>query len=166
MRRRQDRIWRAGAATLLLTVMLLLTVLCAAHPVRAETQAAGTPATASASVSAGVPAAPIADDGGPAGWQGSTSTQPTPQELQKGVSKAFTSINMAWTLLAGFLVMFMQAGFALVETGMCRAKNAADTMFMTFLVYGLGMFGFMVCGFMLMSSGINDTAIGGPKSLG
>ena len=33
------------------------------------------------------------------------------------------SINMVWTLIAGFLVMFMQAGFMLVETGLCRAKN-------------------------------------------
>ena len=34
------------------------------------------------------------------------------------------AINFVWTLLAGFLVMFMQAGFAMVETGFCRAKNA------------------------------------------
>ena len=33
-------------------------------------------------------------------------------------------INFMWTLVTGFLVMFMQAGFALVETGFCRAKNA------------------------------------------
>ena len=37
------------------------------------------------------------------------------------------SINFTWTLVAGFLVMFMQAGFALVETGFTRAKNAAHT---------------------------------------
>src|SRR6266849_9682627 len=34
------------------------------------------------------------------------------------------TINFVWTLVTGFLVMFMQAGFALVETGLCRAKNA------------------------------------------
>ena len=33
------------------------------------------------------------------------------------------SVNVVWTLLAGFLVMFMQAGFAMVETGLCRAKR-------------------------------------------
>ena len=32
------------------------------------------------------------------------------------------SINYVWALVAGFLVMFMQAGFMLVETGLCRAK--------------------------------------------
>ena len=35
------------------------------------------------------------------------------------------SINMVWVLIAGFLVMFMQTGFAMVEAGLCRAKNAA-----------------------------------------
>src|SRR5881394_252749 len=42
------------------------------------------------------------------------------------------AINFVWTLIAGFLVMFMQAGFAAVETGFCRAKNAAEIMMMNF----------------------------------
>ena len=62
-------------------------------------------------------------------------------------------LNTAWTLVAGFLVMFMQAGFALVETGLCRAKNAAHVMYMNFLVYALGMTGFFVCGYALMCGG-------------
>ena len=33
------------------------------------------------------------------------------------------SVNIMWALIAGFLVMFMQAGFALVETGLTRAKT-------------------------------------------
>src|SRR5581483_1674695 len=45
------------------------------------------------------------------------------------------SINYVWVLIAGFLVMFMQAGFMLVETGLCRAKNAAHTSAMNFLIY-------------------------------
>src|SRR5712691_8703459 len=49
------------------------------------------------------------------------------------------AINFVWTLVAGFLVMFMQAGFALVETGFTRAKNAAHTMTMNFMVYGIAM---------------------------
>jgi hypothetical protein len=53
------------------------------------------------------------------------------------------AINMMWTLLTGFLVMFMQAGFALVETGLTRYKNVAHTMAMNFMVYGLGMLGFV-----------------------
>jgi Amt family ammonium transporter len=83
------------------------------------------------------------------------------------------SLNLIWTLLAGFLVMFMQAGFALVETGMCRAKNAAHTMSMNFLVYSLSMAGFFVCGFAFMCGGANGipaghtlAPIGGPMTLG
>jgi Amt family ammonium transporter len=83
------------------------------------------------------------------------------------------SINFIWTLLAGFLVMFMQAGFALVETGMCRAKNVAHIMSMNLLVYSLAMIGFFVCGFAFMMGGINASPagtgaplIGGPNSLG
>ena len=48
------------------------------------------------------------------------------------------AINFIWTLVTGFLVMFMQAGFALVETGLCRAKNANHTMMMNFMVYEIG----------------------------
>ena len=57
------------------------------------------------------------------------------------------SINYVWVLIAGFLVMFMQAGFMLVETGLCRAKNAAHTSAMNFLVYPLGCLAFWVYGF-------------------
>jgi Amt family ammonium transporter len=57
------------------------------------------------------------------------------------------SINMVWALVAGFLVMFMQAGFAMVETGLCRAKNAAHTMSMNFLIYPLGCIAFWAYGF-------------------
>ena len=83
------------------------------------------------------------------------------------------AINFIWTLIAGFLVMFMQAGFALVETGMCRAKNVAHTMSMNFLVYSLAMIGFFVCGYAFMMGGVNAVPagvrrplIGGPQSLG
>ena len=56
------------------------------------------------------------------------------------------SINIVWVMIAGFLVMFMQAGFAMVETGLCRAKNSAHTMSMNLLVYPLGCFAFFAYG--------------------
>jgi Amt family ammonium transporter len=86
--------------------------------------------------------------------------------VAQSASHGIYSVNFVWVLIAGFLVMFMQAGFALVETGLVRAKNAAHTMSMNFLVYALGMFGFFVCGFAFMCGGLNGTAIGGPASLG
>jgi len=57
------------------------------------------------------------------------------------------SINMVWTLIAGFLVMFMQAGFMMVETGLCRAKNASHTSAMNLMVYPLGCLAFWIYGF-------------------
>jgi len=112
----------------------------------------------------------------PASVPGYTKLDPkkmTAEEIAGGIdavaqssSHNYFSINFVWVLVAGFLVIFMQAGFALVETGLCRAKNAAHTMSMNFLVYALGMFGFFVSGFALMCGGMNGTAIGGPASLG
>jgi Amt family ammonium transporter len=61
-----------------------------------------------------------------------------------------------WTLVTGFLVMFMQAGFALVETGLCRAKNASHTMAMNFMIYPMGMLGFYLCGFAFMFGGLGS----------
>jgi Amt family ammonium transporter len=57
------------------------------------------------------------------------------------------SINFVWTLVTGFLVMFMQAGFMFVETGLCRAKNASHTAAMNFLIYPLGCVAFWAYGF-------------------
>ena len=58
--------------------------------------------------------------------------------VAQSASHGIYSVNFVWTLVAGFLVMFMQAGFALVETGLIRAKNAAHTMSMNFMVYAPG----------------------------
>src|SRR5262245_53255829 len=57
------------------------------------------------------------------------------------------SINYVWALVTGFLVMFMQAGFMFVETGLCRAKNSAHTSAMNFMIYPLGCLAFWVYGF-------------------
>src|SRR5207249_105506 len=94
------------------------------------------------------------------------STTPDPTGFAAPTGTSGVAINFVWTLVAGFLVMFMQAGFALVETGLCRAKNAAHTMSMNFMVYGLGMMGFFICGFAFMCGGANGSPIGGPGVLG
>ena len=44
-------------------------------------------------------------------------------DLVNMVGQNRIAINFVWTLVTGYLVMFMQAGFALVETGLCRAKE-------------------------------------------
>jgi ammonium transporter, Amt family len=68
-------------------------------------------------------------------------------DLYDRMAHNLISINFVWALVAGFLVMFMQAGFMLVETGLCRSKNAAHTTAMNFMIYPLGCLGFWVYGF-------------------
>ena len=76
------------------------------------------------------------------------------------------AINLVWTLVTGYLVMFMQAGFAAVETGLCRAKNANHTFMMNFMVYGWGLFAFWVMGFALQQGGsAGNTNLGGLSPL-
>ena len=57
------------------------------------------------------------------------------------------NINLLWVVIGAVLVIFMQAGFALVETGFCRAKHAAHVVSTNFAIFGLGFVGFFFVGF-------------------
>jgi len=74
------------------------------------------------------------------------------------------AINFMWTLIAGFMVMFMQAGFAFVEAGLCRAKNANHTYMMNFAVYACGLFAYWLIGFSIQMGGCGG-ALGGALGL-
>jgi ammonium transporter, Amt family len=63
------------------------------------------------------------------------------------------SENIIWVVLAGILVMLMQGGFALVTSGLCRAKSAGQIVTMNFMIYPLTVLGFWVCGFSIMFGG-------------
>jgi ammonium transporter, Amt family len=67
------------------------------------------------------------------------------------------SINIMWMLIAAFLVFFMQAGFALVETGFTRAKNVAHTMMMNMMVFCIGAIGYWLVGFAFQFGAVNFT---------
>lgn len=60
------------------------------------------------------------------------------------------AIDTAWTLIAGFLVFFMQAGFAMVETGFTRAKNAANIIMKNMMDFAVGTIAFWLVGFGIM----------------
>jgi Amt family ammonium transporter len=74
------------------------------------------------------------------------------------VSQTQTALNVVWTVLAACLVMFMQAGFAMVETGFSRSKNVAHTMAMNFLVYSVGVLAYWLIGFGLQMGGVGTVA--------
>ena len=86
------------------------------------------------------------------------ASEPLAAKVADVVGKNRIAINVVWTLVCGFLVMFMQAGFAMAETGFTRAKNAGHTMAMNFMVYVLGMLGYWVCGFALQMGGAGPFA--------
>ncbi len=59
-------------------------------------------------------------------------------------------INVVWTLVAAFLVFFMQAGFAMVEVGFTRAKNAGNIIMKNMMDFAVGSLAFFVIGYGLM----------------
>ena len=63
--------------------------------------------------------------------------------------------NVVWTCVAAFLVMFMQAGFAMVETGMTRAKNAVNILMKNMMDFAVGSVAFFIIGFGLMFGASN-----------
>ena len=69
-------------------------------------------------------------------------------------------INLLWVVLGAVLVIFMQAGFALVETGFCRAKHAAHVVSTNFAIFGLGFVAFFLVGWPLMFGGFSAPLVG------
>jgi ammonium transporter, Amt family len=78
---------------------------------------------------------------------------PTVSDVGNQVGQNKIAINFVWTLVTGYLVMFMQAGFAMVEAGLCRVKNANHTYMMNFMVYACGLFAYWLCGFAIQQGG-------------
>jgi ammonium transporter, Amt family len=78
---------------------------------------------------------------------------PTLADAGNQIGQNKVAINFVWTLICGFLVMFMQAGFAMVESGLTRVKNANHTYMMNFFVYGCGLLAFWVIGFAIQMGG-------------
>ena len=100
---------------------------------------------------------------------GSPNSPATNADLTKAldaIGQGHVALNLVWMLLTGFMVMFMQAGFAMVETGFCRAKNAAHVIMTNFMIYPIGMLGFWIAGFAIMFGSVAASKIGGPAPLG
>ena len=99
------------------------------------------------------------------GGQG-TPDQPSAADVATATEKNRVAINLTWLTIGGILVLFMQAGFALVETGFTRAKNAAHTMMMNMVVFALGVVGWFICGYALMFGATDQKALLGLSPLG
>ncbi len=84
---------------------------------------------------------------------GDTKAGLTLGDVANQVGQNKVAVNFTWTLITGFLVMFMQAGFAMVEAGLCRVKNANHTYMMNFFVYACGLFAYWIIGFAIQMGG-------------
>jgi Amt family ammonium transporter len=139
---------------------------------------AAAPPSTTAELAAAVAKAPTTDElakGDPGGTlTGTISDVPvsnsnvglTAPDVATQVGQNKIAINFVWTLVAGFLVMFMQAGFAFVEAGLCRVKNANHTYMMNFAVYTVGLFSYWLIGFAIQMGGAAGNGnLGGLQSL-
>src|SRR6266568_2436849 len=87
-------------------------------------------------------------------------------DMANQVGQNKIAVNFVWTLITGFLVMFMQAGFAMVESGLTRVKNANHTYMMNFFVYTCGLFSYWIIGFAIqMGAAAGNSNLGGLNSL-
>ncbi len=75
---------------------------------------------------------------------------PSLESLAKDVEGVQSHADYVWTLVAAFLVFFMQAGFAMLEAGFTRAKNAANIMMKNLMDFSIGTLAFWAVGFGIM----------------
>ena len=66
------------------------------------------------------------------------------------LEKLRSETDILWTCVAAFLVFFMQAGFAMVESGFTQAKNAVNILMKNLMDFSLGSLIFWAFGFGLM----------------
>ena len=60
------------------------------------------------------------------------------------------AVDTLWVLVTGFLVFFMNLGFAMVESGLCRAKNTVNILAKNFIVFAVSSIAFYWIGFGIM----------------
>jgi Amt family ammonium transporter len=108
-------------------------------------------------LAAGLAAAGVLAVAGPAAAQ---ERNPTVETLNEGITALGTQINLLWVVIGAVLVLFMQAGFALVETGFCRAKHAAHVVSTNFAIFGLGFVAFFFVGYAFAFGGFSSALIG------
>jgi Amt family ammonium transporter len=90
-----------------------------------------------------------------ASGEAASAVEATREELQ-------LNVNIVWTCIAAFLVFFMQAGFAMVEAGFTRAKNAVNILMKNLMDFSVGTLAFFLIGFGLMfgkSNGLFGTTL-------
>jgi ammonium transporter, Amt family len=80
-------------------------------------------------------------------YQAQLAKEPLAAKLADHVGHLRIATNFSWTLLTGYLVLFMQAGFALLTCGLVRKKNAGHLMMLNFAAYVFAFLAYYACGY-------------------
>jgi Amt family ammonium transporter len=97
-----------------------------------------------------LPASLFAQQPGAAPAASSTDLAKTVEALQSNASSMRIGLDTVWVLVTAMLVFWMNAGFAMVESGLCRAKNCANILAKNFVVFAASTISFWVIGWGLM----------------
>ena len=97
-------------------------------------------------------------------YQTQAGKEPLATKLADAVGHLRLATNFSWTLLTGYLVLFMQAGFALLTCGLVRKKNAAHLMMLNFAAYVFAFLAYYACGFAFQFGAVAVNAA--PTNLG
>ena len=97
-------------------------------------------------------------------FQTQAAKEPLAMKLADGVGHTRIATNFSWTLLTGYLVLFMQDGFALLTCGLVRKKNAGHLMMLNFAAYVFAFLAYYAVGYAFQFGAIAVNAA--PSNLG
>ena len=97
-------------------------------------------------------------------YQSQAAKEPLAVKLADSVGHIRVATNFAWTLNTGYLVLFMQAGFALLTCGLVRKKNAGHLMMLNFAAYVFAFLAYYAVGYAFQFGGVAINAA--PANLG
>ncbi len=97
-------------------------------------------------------------------YQAQAAKEPLAAKLADAVGHVRIATNFSWTLLTGYLVLFIQAGFALLTCGLVRKKNAAHLMMLNFAAYVFAFLAYYAVGFAFQFGAVAVNAA--PTNLG
>lgn len=83
-------------------------------------------------------------------WEPGSAWAQDAKAMEKSVGDLRVALDTVWVLVAGFLVFWMHAGFAMLEAGLCRAKNTIAILYKNFGVVAVSSLAFWIVGFALM----------------
>lgn len=97
-------------------------------------------------------------------YQAQSAKEPLAVKLADSVGHLRIATNFAWTLNTGYLVLFMQAGFALLTCGLVRKKNAGHLMMLNFAAYVFAFLAYYAVGYAFQFGAVAINAA--PTNLG